>query len=379
MILLLLLMNLAHAFGRSEGVENYRDPSSTLADYFTSARRDDRPDPSYNSWPTDTEIQSRSSRFLETIRGDSFHTCPYSESCKTADISRWLDWDIWFQINREAALIWSRLVDCQNGNSEKARQAYYRARDLCPGDKEEGRALFDRISQLHGKVADFAGSTRIQRIDPWMDRERLTLLPPVAPTHPLYAQILVEHATTIVRFSTADGGFPRGITHPQYWIEPRYNRSFGTRAQSVVRGLPESQKPEYNQARAYVNTLTLLSLLPQRTPQDVDRWGLWADASSLVIRHIHNQMQISHAANDDHRSAAFLASDVLGRDWRDQQVSHPPALVEADASVIVEMRSLAARYGLATDRRQYCVSQSLQYRFCFALDPSNPAETFDAF
>lgn len=368
----------ALAFG---GKSSYSDPSSSLGAFFVDESREDRD--TMDDWATSDELRTQWLRFQTEIRSPDFAPCESWKTCPARrEVPRWIDWDLWMQLNLEAADLWADLVACApNQNPEAARIAYYRAKSYCHRDSAASERLASRLQLLHGRIRDFVNSTTVAWPDKYQDESTITALNRIVPFHPLFVQVVLEYASTIVRFYTPDGRFRGDPAYDSSWIDGNYNRSFGDRVEAILEGRPDAVSERYQQARAYLNLHLLLGFLPKpATLNKLPSWGLWRASSWMLNAIMSRQSFVSHGRIRD-RSVFYLSYALTSSiGWYGRFEPTLPAAISQDrGGVVAEFRAMAERYGFPTDRRKFCSTKPLVYNICFAIDPSNPDETMEQY
>ena len=390
------------AWAASKGRFAYSDPPLTSEGFFKDLQRGDRAE-LRSRWLTEESIASG----MATLSGGLEQQHPAALG--------WLNWELYGALNLESSRVWSALVECNDGNTELARVAYYQAKKLCSSrlGSQSSEEIERGLRSLHGKIMDFLSTSRIQwsyfgseslislaneseERNPeerrsWLERyhaqQRLngTIQASASefvrnhlPIHPLFSQIALEILATVARFHLGPTYVFRDGTS---WIDGMPSVAFAQRVTEVVRGSRTAESDRYRTARAFANAHLIVRLFPVQGAFPIYRSeppeaGLWQQATNTLIYFVSMQ-RLSYRSELTDLTAAIpaLVSGVSYLNGLPR--STLPVLSDPRGSVVSEFRALALRYGIDTSREQECgefAVPELNHHSCMAIDPSNPDE-----
>lgn len=190
-----------------------------------------------------------------------------------------LNLSVLLQLNLRAADLWSRIVDCNGGAAEKARQNYFEAQRLCDGDANA--SLVTELKALARNFQDFLITSPYYR-----ERGEGTLYLPVL--HPLLAELATE-AVSAALYLIQQGSWS---TIAGTYLLPAGKIEISIQLMMCEIGTANNKKnyelcyrdgqyaPNY-WSRTYLNAIRILSA-PTTSSRDCSRFGLWPNAALIA-------------------------------------------------------------------------------------------------
>ena len=361
-------------------------------------------------------------------RSSAFRNGPSWEEFERAQKGKGLgDWQVIWNLNQEAELLWSELMACNGHDPERVRAGYYRAQP-CLIDSAQSPVLKEKLTVFHRRFDDFLSTTQFlipkasKRNTPWDTTKPFAKIlydfsrsvqglpsdydhpdPAVQAylasrqvkfpeLHPLLTQLMIEALTNLNRLTRAgyqslysdktqkpDDPVVLDYPHHSYLngLRPTELALWNELSARNLLDLPDT----YRTARAFGNVWYLYSVVAK---EKCDQLGLWPEFSYAAIHTLRDQnveaaREIVRAIED---ADCSRARPTLEQAWKNEPIRLN------DRDLVLFQRQMGIRYGFRPLDRVACPSdlkQKIQaqmwgisdrYR-CYTVDPSAPHDIED--